>query len=142
MSGRIEAIWIKRAHRGPMDSVPIARARAGQGLVGSADQGGRRQITLIEAEVFERLSTELGRPVPPSARRANVLVSGVPLEGTRGRILRLGAVRVRVGGETTPCERMEKASVGLQEAMRPNWRGGVYGEILDDGEIRVGEEVD
>ena len=25
--------------------------------------------------------------------------------------------------------------------MRPNWGGGAFGEILDDGEIRVGDAV-
>ncbi len=39
MAGRIEAIWVKRAHRGPMDPVPSAVLVAGRGVVGNADQG-------------------------------------------------------------------------------------------------------
>jgi MOSC domain-containing protein YiiM len=139
--GRLEAIWIKRAHRGKMDEVTEATAIAGQGLDGNVDRSRRRQVTLIEREVWERLMRELDADVDPSSRRANLMVSGVRLAETRGRILRVGGVRLAIGGETTPCERMDEALPGLRAAMRTDWGGGVFAQVLDDGLIVVGDAV-
>jgi MOSC domain-containing protein YiiM len=142
MTGRLEAIWIKRAHRGPMDPVSTGRLVAGRGLVGNADQGRRRQLTVIEQEAWERLMRELDGSISPAARRANLMVSGIRLAEGRDRVLRVGACRLRVGGETRPCERMDEALPGLRSAMRVDWGGGVFGEVLEDGEIAVGDEVE
>jgi MOSC domain-containing protein YiiM len=139
--GRLEAIWIKRAHRGKMDGVTEATAIGGQGLEGNVDRSRRRQVTLIESEVWERLMRELDADVDPSSRRANLMVSGVRLAETRGRILRVGGVRLAIGGETTPCERMDEALPGLRAAMRTDWGGGVFAQVLDDGIIAVGDSV-
>lgn len=139
--GRLDAIWLKRAHRGPMDPVDEAEAIAGRGLDGSVDRSRRRQITLLEREKWEAFMHELDADLDPSARRANLLVSGVVLTETRGLVLRIGDVRLRIGGHTTPCERMEEAWPGLQDAMRPNWGGGAFAEILDGGTLRVGNAV-
>jgi MOSC domain-containing protein YiiM len=140
-SGRLDAIWIKRARRGPMDSVPEASLRAGRGIDGNADQGGRRQVTLIEREVWELLIATLSGTLASSARRANLVLSSFPLAGARHRVLRLGACRLRIGGETKPCERMDEALPGLRELMYPAWRGGAFAEVLDDGAIHVGDPV-
>ncbi len=138
-AGRIEALWVKRAARGAMDAVPVAELVAGEGVKGSADRGGKRQVTLIEREAWSAMMAELSADVPPAARRANVMLNGVRLAGTRGRVLRLGSTRIRIAGETVPCERMEEACSGLRAAMQPAWRGGVFGEVITGGIISVGD---
>ena len=112
-----------------------------QGLEANANQGGKRQVTLLDVDSWEELVSEIATALDPSVRRANLLVSGVSLRESRGRILTVGESRLRINGETRPCERMEEACTGLQEVMRPKWRGGAYAEVLEGGRIRVGDAI-
>lgn len=139
MTGEVVAIWIKRAHRGVMDSVGRADAVAGRGLVGNADQGRRRQVTIIDERAWNAAAAETGAVVDPSKRRANIMLRGIDLAQSRGRDLRLGNCLVRILGETRPCERMEEAQRGLRKALDPDWRAGVFGEIVEGGPIRIGD---
>ena len=139
--GRVERLWVKRAHRGAMDARDSIELVAGRGVEGSADRGGRRQVTILEREVWDALMGELGSDAGPETRRANVLVSGIDLRASRGRVLRLGATRVRIAGEVKPCERMEEAVTGLRALMYPEWRGGAFAQILAGGTVRVGDVV-
>ena len=141
-AGEIVAIWIKRAKRLPMDPVDSAQLIAGRGLAGNANQGGRRQITIIDEAAWSDAVRDLGVDVDPSARRANVMLRGLDLENSRGRTLLLGNSLIRIFTETTPCSRMDEAQRGLRAALRPHWRGGVSGEILESGTIRVGDRAE
>jgi MOSC domain-containing protein YiiM len=143
MSGRVEALWTKRAHRGVMDPHHEVVCVAGKGIEGSTGRSRTRQVTIIAREAWEAMMRELGGAAPaaldPAARRANIMVSGIDLARSRGKVLRLGSVRVRILGETRPCERMDEALPGLRAAMDPDWRGGAFGEVLDDGLLAVGD---
>ncbi|MEP7116930.1 MAG: sulfurase [Acidobacteriota bacterium] len=139
--GELLGIWVKRAHRGPMDRVSAATLVAGRGVRGDANQGGRRQVTLLALDRWSALTAHLPGPPDPAIRRANLLVSGVDLTGSRGRVLRIGAARVRIFGETRPCRQMDEACPGLQAALHPPWGGGAFGEVLLGEDIAVGVAV-
>ena len=124
-----------------MDSLREATLVAGQGMVGSVGRSRRRQITILAREAWDAATRFLDFVPGPECRRANILVSGIELAHTRGRTLRLGECLIAVGGELTPCERMDDASPGLREGLRPDWRGGVFGEVLEGGVVRVGDSV-
>ena len=142
MSGRLEAIWLKRERGGTMDAVAEVTAEVGGGLAGDANFGRtRRQVTLIEKEVFDALKDEFGSLVDPALRRANLMVSGVRLADTRDRKLRIGDCLLQVRGETRPCTLMEDQLTGLRDALDPGWRGGVFCTVLSDARIQVGDEV-
>ena len=122
---------------------PLAAATVDEkGLVGNANRGGRRQVTIISRERWAELMRDLGVDLPPSARRANLMISGLDLQDSRGRILRVGTTRLLINGETRPCEQMEAAHAGLQALMRDRWGGGVFAEVVDGGDIRVGDSVE
>lgn len=139
--GRVEALWVKRAHRGPMDDAREVTLVEGKGVLGSADRSRTRQVTIISDERWARVETALGWLPDPSVRRANVLVRGVTLALRRGDVLCLGEARVRIKGETRPCERMDEAAAGLRLALGADLGGGLYGEVLTGGVVRVGDPV-
>ena len=136
--GTIEAIWCKLSRGGAMEPRQTAVLVKSQGLDGSANQGGARQVTVISREAWAAALNDLGTEVPPIARRANLMVSGLDLRESVGKTLRLGGCRLRIHGETWPCAQMEAAQPGLLEALKPDWRGGVFGEVLEGGEIARG----
>ena len=136
--GKVTGIFIKRAHGGSMDAHNAAMLETNRGITGNADRGGRRQVTLISQERWAELMTEIGADLGPEARRANIVLSGIDLENSRGRTLVIGPCRLRIGGETRPCQLMEQAATGLQGAMRERWGGGAFAEVVEGGEIAIG----
>lgn len=140
-SGCVVALLLKRMKRGPMDPMDFVSLLTDKGLVGNADQGGRRQVTILEQEAWMRVMEEVEGALPSGTRRANIVIRGLRLAHSRRRILGIGECRIRILGETKPCERMEEAHPGLQAAMAKDWAGGVFGEVVQGGVIRLGDPV-
>lgn len=138
-AARVEALWIKRAHRGPMDEQTEVTLVENAGIEGSADRGGKRQVTVLSAEAWEAACREIGSDLDPVSRRANVLVRGLDFDECRGRILQLGSTRLEIWGETVPCRLMEETAPGLLRALLPHWRGGAFGTVVGAGTLRVGD---
>lgn len=140
-SGRLEAIWLKRVHRGPMIESDRVAVTPDHGLEGNVHSRGRRQVAVLSADAWAEVEARLGRSVDPIIRRANLFVRGLDFERSRGRTLRVGACRLEVLGELRPCRLMDDSEPGLCALLGEGWRGGVYGRMLDEGEIAVGDAV-
>ncbi len=140
--GSLLAIWTKSGRAEPMIPRNEGELVCGEGLSGSAPARGKRQVTVLSQEAWSQAAAEAGHPdADPMLRRANLLVRGVDLRETRGRTLAVGETRILIHGETKPCERMDAAAGSLREALGPDWRAGVFGEVLCGGPIRVGDPV-
>lgn len=106
----------------------------------------RRQISLIEAESWAAAMAELGREgenaIPWFERRANLLIEGLRLPRALGVVIAIGAtLRIETTRECDPCSRMEEIAPGLKAVLTSDWRGGVLGRVITDGEIAVGDEI-
>ncbi len=141
-SGSLLAIWAKGARGEPMIPRSEGELIAGEGLRGSAPARGKRQVTVLSREAWERAAVEAAQPeMDPALRRANLLVTGVDFRETIGRTLTVGETRILIHGETKPCERMDAAALRLRETLSPDWRAGAFGEVVNGGTIRIGDPV-
>ncbi|MDT0508047.1 MOSC domain-containing protein [Novosphingobium sp. MMS21-SN21R] len=152
MSGRLGGIARHSRSRGPietLDHVAVTRELGLRGdLRGAVRPGktGRRQVSLIEAESWNAALADLhlsaDRLLPWHVRRANLLVEGLRLPREAGKVIAIGAsLRIEVTCECDPCSRMDEILPGLKAALLPDWRGGVLGRVLTDGEIAIGDQV-
>ena len=124
-----------------MTAVDEAKALADQGFDGGVREASTRQVTVLAAEAWANAEATVGMSVDPALRRANLLVAGVDLAGTIGRVLRIGDLRLEITGETKPCHQMDDAVDGLRAALEPDWRGGAHGVVLGDATVRMGDPV-
>jgi hypothetical protein len=81
-----------------MDPVAEATLVADRGIAGGVDRSRRRQVSLLESEAWATCMTDLGVERDPALRRANILLSGIHLVDTRGRVLVVGDARLAIGG--------------------------------------------
>ena len=145
--GRLIGIARRAAPRAPMETIEESTITIALGVEG--DHRGivrpgkqpKRQVTLLAREAWEAACGELGRDIPWTARRSNLLVESLALPRRAGDVIAIGDVRLRVHLEIDPCQRMEEAAPGLQAALMPDWRGGVGCEVLKGGRIALGDEV-
>ena len=138
--GKVVSIALKTAHGAPLIEVQEAQVSE-EGLEGNVHQRAERRVTFLSKEQWAEVEQELDTPLPWTVRRANILVEGLDLAATLGESLRLGEVTIHINGETEPCGQMEAAQPGLRDALKPECRGGVYGNVSGAGPIRTGDTI-
>ena len=149
---RLVGIYVAPTGGAPMEARDHVDAIAGRGLrddrysteTGTYSNTGRdaRDVTLIEREAIDAVRTEgAGVDVHEDETRRNLVTEGVALNHLVGRTFRVGAVRMRGVRLAEPCAYLEQLTgrVGVRAALVH--RGGLRAEILDDGELRVGDPI-
>ena len=151
--GTVEAIVIAPEAEVAMHQVDRAVARAGRGLEGdryfdergtfSNVHGRGYDLTLIEAEALDTLDLASGRLTPEQARR-NIVTRGIGLNALVGERFKVGDVECFAQRLCEPCAHLERltAAMGRPGTLRALiHKGGLRADVLNDGEIRVGDEI-
>jgi len=144
-AGVVERLAVAPSAGEPAQLLESARALAGRGLEGDRHLTGKgtfpsgtpgSALTLIEAEVCESFDP----PLEPSEHRRNIVTRGIDLNALVGHEFTVGEARCRGMRLCEPC------TVAQRYAGRPVLRalvhrGGLRADIVQDGEIRVGDPI-
>ena len=148
--GTIELIALAAEAEGLMKAVSEAEAVEGRGLLGdryerkagtfSNPRGLGYDLTLVEAEALEELSSK-GVELAPIEARRNLVVGGIALDELIGRRFRVGEVECYGQRRCEPCSHLERLTrPGVLRGLVH--RGGLRADILSDGSIRTGDSIE
>jgi MOSC domain-containing protein YiiM len=143
-TGTVESIFLAAAHGDQPNRVDVAVGVAGKGLEGDRNFGDADpescNITLIEAEAFERQRAEHGLDLDPADARRQVLVRGVDLGDFVGRRFVVGELECEGEERCEPCNHLSKL-VGTQVVLKGLLHTGLRARIVTGGTVRVGDRV-
>jgi hypothetical protein len=144
-SGTVEAISVAPSAGAPARLLRSVRTIAGCGLEGDRHVSGTgtfpsgvpgSALTMIAAEVCASFDP----PLTPDEHRRNVVTQGIDLNRLVGREFTIGPVRCRGMRLCEPCTVVQRYAD--RPVLRPLvHRGGLRADILEDGEIKLGDEV-
>ena len=141
-TGKLLGIAIREVERAPMILKERVIVTTERGVEGDCrGEPGDRQVTVITQDSWDGACLDLGKNLPWIARRANLLVQGIVLKKGTRKFLQIGNLILKITGETKPCHRMDEFYQGLQEVLKPDWRGGVTCRVVKSGNIQIDDTV-
>ena len=145
LTARVEWIGISPGNRQPIEPREVVRVAVGTGIDGDYHSkkkpGGKRQVTLIQAEHFEVIMANVGRDsVAPELFRRNIVVRSVELNSLIGHRFRIGEALLEGTGPCTPCSRMDE-NLGAGGRLAMKGIGGLTARVLEPGCIQIGDSV-
>ncbi len=139
--GVVVAIASRPTDGEPMNELTECHVLPGRGLDCENRPGGPREVTLLSKQAWEQTCRQLNAALSWHLRRVNFLIDGLDLGRWIDREWTIGPVRIMVCGETKPCGLIDEQFAGLRDALVPECRGGVFGQVLVGGTVRVGDAV-
>ena len=146
-TGEVTWIGVRPERLAPVVEVDAVEAIEDRGLDGdrsaaSGRTGGKRQVTLIQAEHLAAVGALLDRhAIDPKLTRRNIVVRGVNLTALKDQVFRIGEAVLEGTGDCPPCSRMEQnLGHGGYNAMRGH--GGITARVKRAGRIAIGDAVE
>ena len=151
MAEFVEGIFLALEAGAEMKSVQAARALVGCGLKGDRYCTGTEhwsgfgrvcEVTFIAAEDLDDIEREIGVGVKNGEHRRNVVTRGMSLKALRrGERFRAGEVVFEYRGPRSVCRYIERLTEpGMTQALKG--RGGICARVIENGTIRVGDELE
>ena len=143
--GNVEWIGVRTKKKENLSVVESVKVKKGTGLAGDHFEGtlsGKRQVTLIQLEHLNAISSILGvKIIDPKLTRRNIVVSGINLLSLKHHQFRIGSVILKRTGICAHCKRMEEnLGLGGYNAMRGH--GGITASVIEEGEIKLGDIIE
>ena len=134
-----------------MKSVQAVTAFEGCGLEGDRYSNGTGhwsrfgrvcQVTFIAAEDLDDIERETGVSVKNGEHRRNLVTTGISLKALRrGEQFRVGEVVFEYRGPRSVCRYIERLTeAGMTQALKG--RGGICARVIENGKVRVGDEIE
>ncbi|OGG02929.1 hypothetical protein A2W14_00200 [Candidatus Gottesmanbacteria bacterium RBG_16_37_8] len=114
----------------------------GTGAYSKAKPPKIRDVSIISLEDIQAVNAEDGPEFTLEDTRRNIIVTGFKLNELVGKTIKLGQVIIQVTGLCEPCDRPSSLSKKSGFKSRFENRGGIRGQIVNDGEIRVGSKFE
>jgi MOSC domain-containing protein YiiM len=151
MAGFVQGIFFAPEAGAQMNSVQAATALNGCGLEGDRYCAGTGHwsrfgrgcaVTFIAGEDLDYIERETGVSVKNGEHRRNVVTRGISLKTLRrGERFRVGEVAFEYRGPRSVCRYIERLTQpGMTQALKG--RGGVCARVIENGKVRVGDEID
>ena len=140
----LTGIAYKTAKRGVMNSVFCANVTLERGVENDIfGRPGKRQVTVMSEEQWQIACQQINNDLDWLTRRANLLINGYQFSvDDVGKVIQIGDdLQLIITGETDPCKKMEQAYSGLEQALTPDWRGGVTCRVKKPGLIQQDDIV-
>ena len=143
--GKVIKICIAENHGKEMISVKEVRAVAGKGLINDRhfknDNKNKNQITLIENENIDYYNKITGTSISQENFRRNIVTQNIKLNDLVGKEFFVGDIKLKAHDLCRPCKYLQETLNQGNTIKELLLKGGLRCEILKDGKIIVGDEI-